>query len=84
MHGIMHEKTESNCHLCEFKSYNKSEVKRHIAGEHGQNELKAFRKLEVKAWQESFAGVCPFCAGTFNYLEQHIKFKHERYHSYIT
>ena len=64
----------------------KAEVKRHVAGEHGENELKAFKIKDVKAWKERFeeknpkgveSNVCPFCAGTFKCLEQHIKYKHE-------
>ena len=67
-------------------NHNKAEVKRHIAGEHGENELKAFKIKDVKAWKERFeeknpkgveSNVCPFCAGTFKCLEQHIKYKHE-------
>ena len=67
-------------------NHNKAEVKRHVAGEHGENELKAFKIRDVKAWKERFeeknpkgveSNVCPFCAGTFKCLEQHIKYKHE-------
>ena len=82
-----------NCHLCEFKSHTKAEVKRHIGGEHGENELKAYKLRDIKAWKERSEAwkersedkktkeveskVCPFCAGTFRYLEQHIMYKHE-------
>ena len=35
-------------------NHNKAEVKRHVAGEHGENELKAFKIRDVKAWKERF------------------------------
>ena len=81
-------KPEWNCHMCEFKAHIKNEVKRHIAAEHGEKELKAYKLSFIKAWRERVgyvapkpkpveSKVCPFCAGTFKYLEQHIKYKHE-------
>ena len=85
---VVEEKPEWNCHLCEFKAHIKNEVKRHIAAEHGEKELKAYKLSFIKAWRERVgyvapkpkpveSKVCPFCAGTFKSLEQHIKYKHE-------
>ena len=85
---VFGEKPEWNCPCCEFKAHIKNEVKRHIAAEHGEKELRAYKLRDINAWKERVgfvapkpkpveSKVCPFCAGTFKSLEQHIKYKHE-------
>ena len=54
MHGqseiekVFGEKPEWDCPHCEFKAHIKNEVKRHIAAEHGEKELKAYKLRDIK------------------------------------